>query len=74
MRAYIHRTIETDEIINIIKVDDDSRFDQEYYLRVSKESFHGVLSEDEQTFTFKDHRLPEFTMETKYLTIEGWDE
>ncbi len=71
MRATIKRTKACEKLLSKVQIDVTCYYDQEYWLKTSKESFHGVKSEDGETFVFMDQRLPDFMkLPVKMVEIE----
>jgi hypothetical protein len=70
MRAYIKRSLEVVEILNKVEIDKDCRYDQEYWLFLSEESFHGTISDTKDSFIFQDQRLPEFELALTDVILE----
>jgi len=71
MRAFIKRKDkEIEEFLQGIETNQDSYFDEEYWLKQSGESFHGEVSDNGNSFMFKDARLPNFEIPLQFVEIE----
>lgn len=68
MRAFIIRTPECIEFLNSIEIDKNNKYDQEFWLFISDESFHGELKG--RFFKFMDYRVPNIKIPLNFVEIE----
>ena len=74
-RAFIKRDSETKKLLislvenKEIELDQNSYYDQEYWLFKSRESFH--VDCKEKKVIFQDQRLPSFELSFEYIQLEN---